>query len=321
MPHLLWVGVVLQLAQATAGKPIALHDTPQQQGIGLELFPGEAAYDFGEIPPWASVSHTFALHNNGAVPVTIDDVIPSCSCTTAKIAARSVAPGETVPVNVTFDPSDLAGVVERTVTVNTGNDTRSILRLRAKVSEPFHCSARTITFDHAERIAQSRDIVIEPAVQVTGIETESPVSADAVNDGLVTRLVIRLHSERLPETRSGVALVRVSTTQSSTPVPVRVVWEKTPVFRVAPRQLVLDGNDRSREVTVESLDGTNFRITRVTTTDNRLSVRSLRRKPGKSTITIHLRGNRGIRISDTLVISTDRVEEPELRVPLLALIP
>jgi len=222
---------------------------------------------------------------------------------------------------VTLDPSDLEGTVERTVTLKAGNDAQTVLRLRASVVEPFHISSRSITFDHAETTAPPQEIEIEPAIRIASIDAESPITAHATNDAGVTRLFIQLHSEHLPAERRGVAFVRISTDQTSTPVPIRVAWERTPLFRIAPRQLVLDGDARSGKITIESLDGTNFRITGVTNTDKRLDVRSSRHQQKTATITIHIRGSHGIRVRDTLVISTDRVEQPELRVPILALIP
>jgi len=278
-------------------------------------------YDFGVITPWQPVSHTFRIRNPAEAPLQITEVLPSCSCTTAAVEKRPVPAGGLLDLTVTLDPTDLSGVVERTVTLRAANDALTVLRLRASVLEPFHLSRRSITFDHAESNASTQEIEIEPAIRIVNVEAEGPVTVHAANERGSTRLEIQLRNEQLPAARRGVAFVRITTDGMSTPVPIRVSWERSPVFRIAPGQVVLGGDERNGKVTIESLDRSDFHITRVANADKRLFVRSLRHQTGRATITIHLRSGRGTRLNDTLVISTDRIEEPELRVSVLALIP
>jgi hypothetical protein len=134
-------------------------------------------------------------------------------------------------------------------------------------------------------------------------------------------IVIRLNSKQLPETHRGVAFVRVLTDQDATPIPIRVTWERTPVFHISPSQLVFGGNQRSGKVMIESFDRMDFRITGAIIADDRVAVRSAHSSRGKATIAVQIRGDHGIRVSDTLVVSTDRKEQPELRIPVLVLIP
>jgi len=43
-------------------------------------------YDFGTVPYGRPVEHVFEIENGGAAPVTIRDLLPSCSCTSTRIS-------------------------------------------------------------------------------------------------------------------------------------------------------------------------------------------------------------------------------------------
>lgn len=61
-------------------------------------------FDFGTIPNTGPVSQTFQVRNVGAGPLTIGELSTSCGCTTAQVANRELAPGETADLTVTYDP-------------------------------------------------------------------------------------------------------------------------------------------------------------------------------------------------------------------------
>lgn len=73
-------------------------------GPHLTLDPEE--YDFGKIRQSGGVvSKTFNVLNNGSEDVTIDEVLTSCSCTTAEIDKKLLRPGERGTLTVVFDPN------------------------------------------------------------------------------------------------------------------------------------------------------------------------------------------------------------------------
>ncbi len=61
-------------------------------------------FDFGTVPNTAPVSHTFQVRNTGQGSLRIEGVSTSCGCTSAKVALRELAPGETSALTVTYDP-------------------------------------------------------------------------------------------------------------------------------------------------------------------------------------------------------------------------
>jgi len=88
---------LLLLAGCTSG------NTPGR----IELSATEA--DLGTIPNTAPVSRTFEIRNVGGGPLEITGVSTSCGCTTAEIADRRLAPGESTRLVVTFDPQAHSG--------------------------------------------------------------------------------------------------------------------------------------------------------------------------------------------------------------------
>lgn len=102
-------------------------------------------HDFGTISMKAgNVSTTYRIKNEGAAPLALDKIYTSCMCTTAtlitasgrrqgpfgmpghgplKPATGEIAPGETVLLEVVFDPAAHGpsglGRIERVVTVET----------------------------------------------------------------------------------------------------------------------------------------------------------------------------------------------------------
>jgi len=75
--------------------------------------PTKTAYDFGAVPVAraAPISHTFSLTNNGRMPMTVDAMRTSCSCTTAAV----VEYGNAIPLPVVIPPGAASAIA---VTVN-----------------------------------------------------------------------------------------------------------------------------------------------------------------------------------------------------------
>ncbi len=80
-------------------------------------------YNFGIISKKDGlVETTFSLSNKGDKTVTIEEITTSCGCTSAEVPKKIIQPGETVPLEVTFDPDfhkEPPGKFSRTVFVQT----------------------------------------------------------------------------------------------------------------------------------------------------------------------------------------------------------
>lgn len=89
-------------------------------------------YDFGDIKQNAVVSHDFILTNNGGSELKILDVKASCGCTAVEPDKKTLAPGESTKLKVTFNSSGRRGTQTKHVTVKTNDPSKSKLILTIK---------------------------------------------------------------------------------------------------------------------------------------------------------------------------------------------
>ena len=108
--------VVLGLGAVAMAAPRISVDTP--------------VYDFGEILEGLAVVHTFVLQNVGDEPLTIDDIQVSCGCTTTSLAKSTLAPGESVDLEVTFDTAGFSGKMAKNIYVESNDPATPKLALQ-----------------------------------------------------------------------------------------------------------------------------------------------------------------------------------------------
>ena len=74
-------------------------------------------HDFGRIPPDRTVSYRFQARNTGTDLLTITDLKPTCGCTSTVVGRKTLAPGESTELEVSFNPVGFNGVVHKSVQV------------------------------------------------------------------------------------------------------------------------------------------------------------------------------------------------------------
>jgi len=129
------VATVVILGLAAAAGYAALPEAPGR----IELSATE--FDFGTVPNTGAISQTFQVRNGGEGSLDIDGVSTSCGCTTAEIARRELAPGESTELTVTYDPlahDGALGEFMRVIYLQSDDpDTpEATLTVRVKVVEP-----------------------------------------------------------------------------------------------------------------------------------------------------------------------------------------
>jgi hypothetical protein len=77
--------------------------------------------DFGEVNSGKIVDVAFEFENTGSDVLLINNVIPSCGCTTAALTKKEYQPGEKGTIASKFNSSGYNGKVVKTITV-TSND-------------------------------------------------------------------------------------------------------------------------------------------------------------------------------------------------------
>jgi hypothetical protein len=96
------------------------------------------ALDMGRIVQGARVEKRFTFTNTGGSPLVLADVRSSCGCTVGKDWPREpIAPGGTGAITVTFDSEGRSGIQQKTITVVTNAQPRSVvLTLTGEVVAP-----------------------------------------------------------------------------------------------------------------------------------------------------------------------------------------
>jgi thiol-disulfide isomerase/thioredoxin len=114
----LFLGVSLVHADnsmAPAGKPKA------------EIMKDPNFFDFGEVKEGSVIKHTFMLKNNDPETITIKEVNTSCACTTPKVGSKTVGPGKSVPIEISFDTTHYPGIRKRQLFVHTDSKTNPLV--------------------------------------------------------------------------------------------------------------------------------------------------------------------------------------------------
>lgn len=96
-------------------------------------------------PSDTEFSAVFTFHNAGKNKVTIDEIKSSCGCTTAELAKREYAPGESGSIKVVFTFGERVGKQHKSVGVITseGDDTsQAMLELFVNIPESVIISPR-----------------------------------------------------------------------------------------------------------------------------------------------------------------------------------
>jgi hypothetical protein len=78
-------------------------------------------WDYGGVVEGKVIEHQFEFVNESEAILTIRQVDTSCSCTTASVPEKVLAPGASTTVNVRVDTKGEAGPLKQYVYVNTDN--------------------------------------------------------------------------------------------------------------------------------------------------------------------------------------------------------
>jgi len=100
---------VTQIAQKNSAATESYPSTP-----GLTLL--EPDFDFGKIPQGKPVTHTFEFKNTGTTPLTLDNVVASCGCTTPVWNKDTISAGSTGIIKVGYNAAS-EGPFNKIVTI------------------------------------------------------------------------------------------------------------------------------------------------------------------------------------------------------------
>lgn len=101
-------------------------------------------HEFATAPGDQIAIGLFRFTNPGKAPVTIISLDTSCGCTTAELAKRTYAPGESGEIKAIFNLGERTGLQEKSVQVTTDENPSAPTTLKLKVTIPdlFTCTPR-----------------------------------------------------------------------------------------------------------------------------------------------------------------------------------
>ncbi len=160
----------------------------------------QTEYNYGQVDETVMVEYTFSIRNRGDAPLAISQVETSCGCTSTQIGGKSLAPGESTPLTVRFNPRGRRGKQDKQVLISS-NDPRQpklVLKLTGTVTADVDCQPQRVDFiDIKERDRVERTVTVTIAsgvnARVTGVSSSSDfIEADiaGTDAGKDTRVIV-----------------------------------------------------------------------------------------------------------------------------------
>jgi hypothetical protein len=305
--------------------------------VAARLVVDAPAHDFGTVEQGELVQHRFALSNDGAEELRIDAIDAPCGCTAAVASTLTLPPGGTADLNVTFDTTRFVGRKKKTVSISTSDPEAPVVdvMLSGKVTPPIVVDPPVLYLGRirpgTEAIGGVRILSTSGTpVRVLDAQADNPVldvaieslsSAGRAGQQVVVRLAPEARRGRFSDT------LRVSTSHPAAsrlevPIfgsvegdlivsPAHVTFKAPPVGRLAARDVHIE-NTGSRPIRISGVRVANLAMDYAVRTvragfEYQIQLR-LRHVPSSSSA------------HGSLVISTTHPEEPELVVPLYAVI-
>ena len=289
-------------------------------------------HDFETIEKGQKVSVEFEFENSGNEILEIQDVKTSCGCTTAKPEKATYNPGEKGKIPVTFDSTRFNGKITKTITVMSNDPQRPRLPLKITgeiVSEVEVKPAMLSLFNIKRSEAAESEIVISTPrmekIEVTGVTTDldfleiQSVQTDPKNVTIKVKVNPEKASKGTHTFRGNISATTNSKSQKELKIPVNVKFEE-PV-RVMPRFISFygtkKGQPREFTVTLTPNGDHNFNILNASTDLEFVSTETTENEDKEKQVKVKLAETVETgKFAGYLIIKTDLVEQPEIRIPV-----
>ena len=132
--------IISGLLLCSIGVVFACQGKDKKEKVNVPVIKGiitidKTEYNFGTISEeGGKVSTTFTIRNNMEEPILITAVRTSCGCTTPAWTREPIEVGKTGEIEVTFDPKNRIGSLNKTITIVTnGNPERIKVSIKGVV--------------------------------------------------------------------------------------------------------------------------------------------------------------------------------------------
>jgi len=292
-------------------------------------------HDFGRITPDRKVSAKYRVTNTGNGVLSISQVRPSCGCTATVLGKWSIGPGESTELEATFDPHGQRGVIRKSLEV-VCNDPKTptvTLTFEAEVVQAVMPSQEAVYFNSARTASVHASVryAAGDAEPVRITEARAPGASflsftwradgkDAVLDVAFNGRAVAKGQFRGVET----ATVRFANAQVPQ-LPLDIQWELKPAVQATPTGLVFEGTagtDLRDKLVLKQADGHAFRVTGMSCSLSQVRVEGLLQKaaPQQELSVVMPASLKAGRYSETLALTTDDPDQPELTIRISAIL-
>lgn len=214
-------------------------------------------YDFGEQDQTVKLKHSFHVRNAADGPVTIDRVLTTCGCTAATLDKKTLAPGETVPLDVEISLAGNRGQFQKHIYVLSGGGTQTKTRLTIKgtVVERVRVTPRTVNLGYSAADTPTESTATLEAADASAKFTVRDIGTDSAYlelnletsaDGMTHTLHVRTKPP-LP-LGSHPATVRVFTDREEFPrLDIPVALRVVDKLEMVPKEVILYDRGTSAE--------------------------------------------------------------------------
>ena len=311
---------------------------PKSEAKGPDLRSDAYNWDFGFIEEGEQAGHTFTLENKGIEALVLSKVDTSCTCTQAFLPKEAmIPPGGKGGLTVGFDSSGREGGQSQVVYIHSNDPISPIVQLRVGgVIRPttLPISVRSLHFGVArKREGASREFSIrdpgDKSLTVSEVTSDSPFVNATLTRDEKQGLVYLVKAELQPGTPIGEFKSKV-TVRSNHPkepvVEIPVAAEVIGDIEVFPNQFFLGllkkGQSASKTITLSTSARERLKVEKVDSPFDYIKVESKPETDGKNyaiTATLKDTAPLGL-IKGEVVIHTNNSDQPEIKVPLFALV-
>jgi hypothetical protein len=131
-----------------------------ETGAAPKIEVAATTHDFGKVDEGENVKFAFKLTNKGKAPLTIENVRTSCGCTAATPKDKTIAPGASSELAVSFDTRGRPGKNRKVITVTSNDPENATTRLEimADVEPTLAFEARHVRLNPAYNEEQVKEV-------------------------------------------------------------------------------------------------------------------------------------------------------------------
>lgn len=96
---------------------------------GPKIEVDKTSHDFGMVKEGEVAVHIFKIRNVGDKDLEIKDIRTSCGCTAALLSDKTISPGKTAEIKVTYDSRGRPGKFRKTITLYSNAENQNQLTL------------------------------------------------------------------------------------------------------------------------------------------------------------------------------------------------